>query len=726
MTNILSRQQRRYLARQSQKHNRQVEKHSKLNNHATICNETKPKSNSKAKPVQGWVPRHQEVEIAGKLVRGLVYVGKPPRVKTLFGEKQRCEAYIDTSLLISDISNQTMNSTSNFYATYSTLNPMERNKYLDWLVAGKTRQHFDPRFIKIYFLGLERRLLADNPTQQDVADILMELTMLSDNFRIFNFKFIKELLNYYHFSTDIAPYYEKAIKSDFVTDPMVTKVEGSLKALNDELLGYQYYYCYLVDSDEEEIEDVRLKYPLDFELMFKRKFEKYFPSGLPNICEEAFMFIDYQSISNEFNCEEFLKYQGHYLPSYLSFDFYWKFVFPTGLSIAKELRRKEKQIRKTQNKKTQSNLIEYNHSRLPNSNPKHQKLVIKNWNERILKKKNKISVYDVIKFTSTSDPQGEFTKQQWDRAVDKFLSSGFGLFPELSLFMDYANLDAPVTFIEIDLPDNDWKRSSNKYFSVLISVALGFLIFSKDGSLTKTQKSTIASLIKKPYGLKPTEKKRLSHNFKQMLKSPPFPNFVTRLGHYKKMIDPDIVRPFLVKCAGMGYLNNTKTVSLLESIYKRIGVDTALVYSDLHAEEPTSQHSVNRKKKRKVRELDFEKISKIRNETEQVSEVLGGIFNDQHETKTSENDNLVGRLGLDNKHEILVRILIEKPNWTENEFDKLAKQQGLFSAGALESINEWAFDKFDTPLIEDHDGYQIEATVVEKITLELEGEKLAA
>ena len=716
MTNILSRQQRRHLARQSQKHNRNVEKLNRLNGHATIYSNFESEFNVQAEKGQGWVPKGTVVDIAGKLVRGLVYVGKPPLVKTTFGEKQRCEAYIDTSLPISDISNQTMNSTSNSYATYSTLNPMERNKYLDWLVAGKTREHFDPRFTKIYFLGLERRLLADNPTTQDVADILMELTMLSDNFRIHNLQFIKELQDYYYFTTNIAPYYEKAIKSDFVTDPMVTKVEGSLKALNDELLGYQYFYCYLVHSDHEEIENVRLKYPLDFELMFKSVFEKKFPSGLPNYCEEEPMYREYQSISNEISCEDYLRFNGHNLPSYLCLDFYNTFVYPTGRKIANKLSREKRQKQKSQNRTTQTNFIGSNYIRLPNSNPKHQNQVIKKWKERILKKKSEVSVYDVLKFTSTSEPQGEFTKQQWERAVNKFLHSGFVLVPEQSLFMDYANFDDSITLIELDLKNNEWKKSSKNYFSVLLSVALGFLIFSKDGSLTKKQQSTIEMLINKSHGLKPSEKKRLSHNFQRMLKSPPFPKFVSRLGHYKKLINPNVVRPFLVKCASMSYLNNAKTVSLMESIYKRIGIDTALVYSDLHEEESTSQHPENRKKQREIRELDFDKIKRIRNETEQVSEVLGGIFNEQQELVTSDNSNLVGKIGLDYKHEMLVRILIEKPNWTVSEFDQFAKQQGLFPAGALESINEWAFEKFDGPLIDNHEGYQIEADIVEKLS----------
>ena len=726
MTKMLSRQQRRYLARQSQKQDQQIEQVNELDSHVTIRGGSKTKSYSQLEQVQGWVPKHQEVEIAGKLVRGLVYVGKPPIVQTIFGENQFCNAYIDPSLPVSMTSSQKSHVGTDFYFTYASLSPFERNKYLDWLVAGKTREHFDPRFVQIYFLGLERRLLADNPTSQDINDILMELTLLSDNFRIQNFEFLYRLQRFYLFTTDIAPYYENASKSDFYIDPMLTKVEGSLKASNDELLGYQHYYCYLDECEDEIINNALQNYPLDFELMFKREFEKKVPDGIPSYSEEPEMFDEYLSISTEFSCEDTLKYRGNNLESYLDDDLFWRFAYPTARKIAWALDSKERQNRKSRNKRTLQTAKKTDRLGFANSDSQDQKRIIENWKDRTLKQKNEISVYDVLKFTGTSEPKFGFSKQQWDRAVDKFLNADFGLIPESSLFMDYDNINDPITFIELDRQDHEWRKTSKKYFSVLISVALGFLIFSKDGSLTKTQKSTIETLIKGTKGLKRSEKIRLSHNFQRMLKSPPFPKFTARLGHYKKLIDPNIVRPFLVKCASIGNLNNAKTVSLMETIYTRMGVDTALVYSDLHAEESTSQYTEKRKKQGKIRELDLEKINKIRSETEQVSEVLGGIFNEQQAVSSSEKSNLVGSLGLDNKHEILVRNLLDKSNWTESEFEKLVKQQGLFTAGALESINEWAFDRFEAPLIDDHDGYQVDVDIIEKITLELEGEKLAA
>ena len=134
MTEMLSRQQRRQLARKSQKHQRKIEKIINIYNQTSIHDESETNNHLQAKKTEGWVPKHQEVEIAGKLIPGLVYVGTPPQVETIYGEFQRCSAYIDPSLPINMYSKVDSQIELNPSCSYDSLNSFERNQYLDWLV----------------------------------------------------------------------------------------------------------------------------------------------------------------------------------------------------------------------------------------------------------------------------------------------------------------------------------------------------------------------------------------------------------------------------------------------------------------------------------------------------------------------------------------------------------------------------------------------------------------
>ena len=728
MSQKISRQMRRLMERKSRKNDKLDELVMQLFDLIANQDQTKSESLFHADQVQDWVPKNQVVEIAGRSINGLVYVGKPPKVKTGYFKNQHCQAYIDPSLPIKIGLGHTSRSKVTAFASYSTLSANDRGNYLNWLATGKSYEYFDPRFIQVYFLGLERRLLIDDPTAQDTIDIVDELDQLLIKFSNLNLLYIEEMRHFYQLVTDVAPYYANATKSNYVLDPLIPKIEGGLKILNNQPLTYQQFYCYLMEIDDENIQSVRQKYPQVFELKFKEEFEKLYPEGCESILpDDVVMYREYQSISGEFSCEGYFRFNGTELPAYLDIFIWQDVIHPLGLQIANELRQTQGMRKAFEETIVSPSYTGYNNTGLSSAYFNHQKNIAKNWKERILKEKSEILVEDVLNFCSYSLPPGEINKALWEKTVSRFAEFGFGLIPDICLFMNYRDFDAPVTLVELETQDQSWAKTPKKYFSVLVSVALGFLIFSKDGSLTKSQKSAIEELIKKTKGLTATEKSRLTHNYQRMLKIPPFEKFISRIGHYKKKIDPKIVRPFLAKCANMENSNTTKTVSLIETVYKRLGIDTALVYSDLHGEELTPDASVNHKKKSSPRELDYNKISKIRSETEKVSEVLGDIFSDQQEALAVNNIDLTSNvLGLDSKHEALVRNLIKRSSWTANEFQNLVKQQGLFPDGALELINEWAFDKFDAPLIDDHEGFHIEADVVEKLMLEFEGEKLAA
>ena len=59
--------------------------------------------------------------------------------------------------------------------------------------------------------------------------------------------------------------------------------------------------------------------------------------------------------------------------------------------------------------------------------------------------------------------------------------------------------------------------------------------------------------------------------------------------------------------------------------------------------------------------------------------------------------------GLDAAHSALVRRLAERTQWSRPDYEDAALAFDLMPDGALETINEWAFETFDEPLLEDAD-----------------------
>jgi hypothetical protein len=126
--------------------------------------------------------------------------------------------------------------------------------------------------------------------------------------------------------------------------------------------------------------------------------------------------------------------------------------------------------------------------------------------------------------------------------------------------------------------------------------------------------------------------------------------------------------------------------------------------------------------KAKAASLDAARIAAIRNDTERVSSVLGEIFS----TDEDVSDEVIAAhalpssmAGLDPKHAMLVEQIIQREHWTDDEFDEIVGKQGLMPSGALEVVNEWAFDKFDEALLDEYDGYDVSPDIADTLRAEM-------
>ena len=107
--------------------------------------------------------------------------------------------------------------------------------------------------------------------------------------------------------------------------------------------------------------------------------------------------------------------------------------------------------------------------------------------------------------------------------------------------------------------------------------------------------------------------------------------------------------------------------------------------------------------------LDEERLASIRAETERVSTVLAGVFQANEVAAPAapvppEETSVAGDLpGLGSAHSGLVLLLRERTEWPRADFEAAARSLGLLPDGALEAVNEWAYDHLGGPLIEDGD-----------------------
>src|SRR6185312_259091 len=105
-----------------------------------------------------------------------------------------------------------------------------------------------------------------------------------------------------------------------------------------------------------------------------------------------------------------------------------------------------------------------------------------------------------------------------------------------------------------------------------------------------------------------------------------------------------------------------------------------------------------------------DRIAALQKDTARVSALLSEIFVEEAPVPEASppaepepSDVPISPLGLDESHTALVRLLLSRPQWTRAELEDAAADLGLMADGALEQINEAAFDAFDAPLCEGDD-----------------------
>ena len=102
-----------------------------------------------------------------------------------------------------------------------------------------------------------------------------------------------------------------------------------------------------------------------------------------------------------------------------------------------------------------------------------------------------------------------------------------------------------------------------------------------------------------------------------------------------------------------------------------------------------------------------------------MQSMLGAIFvEDESADSATDNNVAEEENGIDKPHYALFESLIRKDKWTREEVEQLCRDLGLMVNGALEAINDWSFDRVDSPVLED-DGDVI--YVDQEIVKEIEG-----
>ncbi|MNL97154.1 Tellurite resistance protein TerB [compost metagenome] len=289
-------------------------------------------------------------------------------------------------------------------------------------------------------------------------------------------------------------------------------------------------------------------------------------------------------------------------------------------------------------------------------------------------------------------------------------------------------------------PEDGSLRASAAYNAASVTLDLASAVATADGDTSNEEVTLLAQHIDSWSHLSVAHRKRLKAHLRIQIQQPP------TLASLKKKLAPltleakRTIASFLAHLAQADGIVSPSEVKLLERVYKTLQLDSQLLYSDLHGAaagatitlgkpatsasqaEPGTQATAG---VAQAFVLDHDRIAELQRETAEVSALLAQVFTDDQVEETepfveateSMSETSADVAGLDLEHSAFLRLLISRPQWSRSELETVASDMELMLDGALEQINDMAFERFDMPITEGDDPIEINSDILEELAL---------
>ncbi|WP_353699209.1 TerB N-terminal domain-containing protein [Bradyrhizobium sp. INPA03-11B] len=265
------------------------------------------------------------------------------------------------------------------------------------------------------------------------------------------------------------------------------------------------------------------------------------------------------------------------------------------------------------------------------------------------------------------------------------------------------------------------------YRTMKAQVEVAVLAAAADGQTSGDEMSrVIAGIRDGKEDLSAIERARLIAFAVTTFNSPPkLSRVMKRLAERSDAEREAIANAALAVVGGSGSVDPDE-VRFLERLHKALGLPKERVYSELHRAAPRNDEPVAISEERREAgisipkeappkpdftpgvKIDAVRLARTQRETAVVSELLANIFEEEPapstvETPVASAANGASFEGLDGPHTELLELIELKGSIPKVEFEERARAMKLLPEGALERINDWSFDRFDEPLLEEGD-----------------------
>ena len=677
---------------------------------------------------QCWVPVDRDATVAGYQVgQGMLYVGTG--LKSV-SEVRVEPALIDPSLRVNRSKPDRQGTTMSYWPSYGSITPEARAAYLEWLAGGRQDPNAYIGYVFLYFYGLERRALSDAPrspaAQRDVPAIAAEVERLlriygtNNSFHGYASRFL-DVLGV--LGTDGSGEPPPLTRTSYEVPVSVRFGIGRLIAAGKPIPADWALSWYLTHP-ETSVRTPMQRCEREFRELFAIRYAREYGDGLlvkPNRSKLKFA-ITPASASFGGQIEVATD-----LPDIAAANAPIAKLRQLGEGCAADLDAFSRWSGRNSSAPKTLAAVALLPGELAAS---HQSEEARGLWEFV---RDTVADNDMAVCQTTdllhrckSFGEGKLAKSEGVLLAQLLEKGGYGIEPDVRFAG--APLAPGGRAILFKLAEGASSLASPQYAAATVVLHLAVAISAADESISPAEEQHLHQHVQRGLELNPGERLRLSAHLAWLMQSPP------SLSGLRKRLEPldqrqrAVIADFIISVAGADGQISVEEIRTLGKIYPMLGLPPDDVYSHVHAltsgvsemvaaAEPVTvipaQTSTGfaipaaPRPMQPVR-LDMAAVNAKLAQAAQISAILSDIFTEQETPSTAPPAVQRADGPLAPSYAALLSRLVEQPEWSRSDFEKLANERNLLPDAVIDALNEAAFEHVGGPVLEGDDPIQID------------------
>lgn len=683
---------------------------------------------------ESWIPPGRAVSVAGYTIPGgMLYVGKRLTSVAGYGVEP---ALINTSLPVNRSNPNRTGEGMPYWPSYSSIPPTCRAAYLEWLAAGRRDPSAYIGYVFLYFYGLERRVFAEalhsEQAKQDVQPVIDEVEHLLQVYGS-NASFRRYATQF----ADLA----KAVIGDGELKPPMERAGyelpaslrigiGRLIAAGSSLPPEWALGWYLTHPDTA-LRTPAKRCPEEFQALFRSRYAREFGEGLRVKPNRSKLKIEITPASASFGGRVELKMD---LPDIGALTAPVAKLRQIGDHCTTDLDAYSRWIGRNAEAPKTIAAVALLPPELAATYPSQEAQTVWHWLETTIGQDDRVICRaDDLLQQCPSLGEGKLAKSESVLLAQLLEKRGYGIEPDVRFGgIPLAPSEAVVIF---KLPPNWAAIASSRYSAATVLLHLAVAVSSADGSISSSEQTHLEGHMQRALGLSDAERVRLSAHLAWLLESRP------SMSGLKKRLEPletrqrSAMAAFLVGVAGADGQISPDEVRTLGKIYPMLGLAADDVYGHVHAmaagaapesasaepvtiisAQPTTSYAIPpRPTDAGTVYLDMAAVQAKLDQSTQISAILADIFTEDEEAGALPAKTTVSVGKVPRAYGILLSRLAAQTEWSRAEFERLAGEYRLLPDGAIDVLNEAAFEHVGGPVLEGEDPLYVDAAMAQQL-----------